>query len=453
MTKTTQTRQPFLTPAARSRPQLFCRSTSDGSLLWAADDGLPLQSSSDLRIQFPESCGTFEQSGGNIQASSGSARSVFVHEYGGMVLCITRAGDLLTFDSSGNALAVRRGVLGPVFYGAIGAANRTVWASLGRDDGLQDLVAVDVLNGIQSSTKAIGLAFGRQLIQSDGSIHLQLDESTLVSLRPNGSFKWGPFNYSGDRDLFEYPNDPTNGYWGSFSNGDMVTSRGVISAATGAVLADWPVGNDYNLEQSTEPRLPNIAIPWNEKVLAFTWHKEWAEGFGPDDGHWINWLHATEYDRNLNVVADREIEPKYWSEFWTDKFIVPPQWFLHDMEFVVPAGGEGRTLLNYYLNTESLVGGWLDQISLPTPVAISDIQGFPEANKKRLNLNGPDYIPDHPFILRHTGGFFCTLTGPRLASFNSAGQLRWSVTLPNGPQVGVSIYAISDDGSKIYYVN
>lgn len=431
---TTQTRKPFLTPAARSRPQLFCRNAATGELLWSRDDGLPIHTNRDLKINFPESCGFLKQSDGLVSVGV-IPSTVFVHEYQGKVLMMTASGDLLTCDENGLSLAVHRGVLGP-FSGAIAAANRTVWVNVDNN-----LVAVDIINGIQSVTSMSDfspfqssiLFVSAPLVHPDGAIVVIDNNGWLAAIRPDGSIKWGPFNY---------PSSGVGFFWGSFLDGDMVTSVGVISASSGEVIATWPEGRGtLGSGELNASDLADIVIWQNEKVLTHLWVKEWAEGFGPDDGFWMNFLYFSELDRNLNIVR----EEKMPTDNWPDYSGIPDPWFLYDLEFV-------SGIANFYPNSESLVGSWLSDLSLPTPVPIP-IALFPHANKKRSNRNELDYPGDPPNVLRHSGGFFCSLEGNILASFDSSGQLRWQVAIPNGPQQGTTNYALSDDETKIYYVD
>jgi len=494
--KTTQTRKPFLTPAARSRPQLFCRSTATGELLWSRDDGLPIHTNRDLKISFPDSCGFVEQSDGLISVNPSLSSTVFVHEYQGMILMMTHAGDLLTCDSYGDALAVHRNVFDQ-FFGAVGASGRTVWVKITSDD-IDQLVAVDIINGIQSATSGYSVYAGPR---ADGSIIVSKGTAgsvQLASLNPDGSFRWGPNSYD-TIEITNYSEDGTDGYWGSFTNGDMVTSKGVISWQTGAVIATWPPGDQrFGVQsQSVVMRLPNSVFSEEGIICALTWGKYWVvDPFDPSTGWWVDKIYRTIYDRNLDIVknetfndfiaqyieANREeqlgdnvfledvfglgedvfgLGPEfYFDEIYYDgklytlllanayQFRVDlPMWFLSDLQY--ETGKENPDLL-FYPGTSDLIGKWEDEINLPDPIIVTPKPtSFPNANKKRFTHSPIDY----GHILRYSGGFFCHLAGGVLASFDSSGQLRWQVAIPNGPQQGTTNYVLSDDGSKIYYVN
>ena len=425
--RTTQTRQPFLTPAARSRPQLFCRDSSTGELLWSRDDGLNYQTHSDWQVQFPGSCGRQRQEGGNVYGAAGNSSPGFVHEHQGLVLLITSAGDLITCDADGNSRSLYRNAFGQQFYGAIAASDRTVWVNIENN-----LVAVDIIDGIQSTTPMSAFSPFYSLVHPDGSIVVADDSGSLSAWQPNGSLKWGPISY---------PTSEVGFYWGSFLNGDMVTASGVISASTGSIIATWPEGRGKLGSTNTNaPDLADIVIWQNEKVLTHLWVKEWVQGFGPDDGFWENYLYFSELDRNLKIVR----EEKMPTDNWPDYSRIPDPWFLYDLELKT----EGAV---FYPNSEHLVGSWLSDLTLPDPVSLPIALG-PPANKKRSDLNEYDYRSDPPSVLRHASGFFCTLFGDILASFDTSGQLRWQVALPDGPQRGITNYVLSDDGSKIYYI-
>ncbi len=424
--RTTQTRQSFLTPAARSRPQLFCRDAATGKLFWSRDDGLNYQTHSDLQFQFPGSCGIQKQEGGNVNGTAGSSSPGFVHEYQGLVLLITSAGDLITCDADGDSRSLYRNAFGQQFYGAIAASDRTVWVNVENN-----LVAIDIENGIQSTTPSPGGTFN-SLVHPDGAIVLIDESGRLTALKPDGTLKWGPISYNANAVGF---------YWGSFLNGDMVTSVGVISANTGEVIASWPESRKtLGSGESNASDLADIVIWQNEKILTHLWIKEWVEGFGPDDGHYINLLYFSELDRNLNIVREEKMPTDNWPGYSG----IPDPWFLYDLEFV-------SGIANYYPNSEHLVGSWLTDISLPAPTPLP-IALFPHANKKRSNLNELDYPGDPQNILRHAGGFFCSLERNILASFKSSGQLDWQIDLPNGPQLNATLFVLSDDQSKIYYI-
>jgi len=42
--------------------------------------------------------------------------------------------------------------------------------------------------------------------------------------------------------------------------------------------------------------------------------------------------------------------------------------------------------------------------------------------------------------------------GQMVRSLSQKGQLDWQVDLPNGPQLNATLFVLSDDQAKIYYI-
>ncbi|HCS53173.1 hypothetical protein [Rubinisphaera sp.] len=487
---TTQTRKPLLTPAPRSRfPNLFCRDSSTGQLLWSRSLGLPAYKLSNANVRLTSSCGRFEQQFGGASEVLLFTELTFLHAHGNRIVSVLNtngdnswqlgnAAALASWDLDGNLQFVTRQRDLPESTRVFGAAARDqfVWILTSNNANATYLQAYDVVDGLLSSTRNAGFLQSENIgpmVRPDGSVFAG-SGSTLGVLNPDGSWQWTrddllAFNQA---EYYMYPNGDLL-IWERITSDVPGESNLIrISGSSGATLATssqqpgetyWYRGDGYGgpLQGSGGGFvfLPDGRIAFSGLYTGHVWGQVnllpggsfgdyvlFPEPIYPTAGSlpigwdWFWFIISGILDQDLRIVDYRQ-----------DRSVIG------EGDDEIFASHQSQGFGNLFWNDAAipLLGEWLSEIDVPGgvtepwPIGLS---GSADIEPRRKGESITTAVRDTE------GNWYSPQLGAGqtyLKSVDTLGNERWKIDLKRESdlQLAANFVAISEDGTKVFYLS
>lgn len=506
---TAHTRVPVRGVTPRDRlPNLFCRSAATGEFLWSRGDGLPQYTPGSARYELDGTCGdiTHNGSGANLIIVPPGLRHI--HTAGNYVFCVTGRGDGITGETIGRRTplvtvrtldgdlvrAVRLGDFGDGQTQPLVAASRSgaVWIHL-QAEGIK-LLCVTADGAVYRNNVTFLDGPHGPMIRPDGtayvtdSLGFQMGTSIGV-MAPNGDIVWSRSDLLGQPGTIDYSMLPNgnllvdmpyfppnaNSEWQSRQLQIVDGSSGQTIAISGRGTATYWWTGDAGYWILPDGRIP-FAFMDTRRVVGYGYDGVPVAYFPvnppplwgqtptiPEFHHPLfHSIHGI-LGADLTVIDFRQDGGyEVWESMVGEESDLPP------VSFSSLDVGQKTTVIgnipvfNWNDAGFPLLGSWPSEVTIPPAVSVEWRIGedLAQAQLPRPLLRGePGYVASRDGGGNwYSPGLLQLMPGEspvkHIKSVDALGGERWRVDLgwDSGLQMGAQCVAVSDDGSKVFYL-